>query len=166
MEKQRITKENSSLFRPPYHTVAFILAYSFPVLLHRQIYFSRVVIIVYTAFCILLGLVVLEVSFHSAVSHWDLVLIYSLGRSNSWCSRVSDVPVDSLAKSAWIYPYRGRRWCKKYRNSSPGLPWIRICLPMQGTWVQSWPRKISQASEQLSPCTRNTKAWAAACAPW
>ena len=145
--------------------IAFIFAHSFPVLIHWQIYFSRVVIIVYTAFCIPLGLVVLETSFCSAVSHWDLVHIYSLGSSNSWCSRVSDVPVDSLAKPAWIYPYRGRRWCKKYRNSSPGLPWIRIHLPMQGTWIQSWPRKISQASEQRSPCTRAAEACARVCAP-
>ena len=127
-------------------------------LVHRQIYLSRVVIIVYTAFCILLGLVVLEVSFHSAVSHWDLVHIYSLGRSNSWCSRVSDVPVDSLAKPAWIYPYRGRRWRKKYRNCSPGLPWIRIHLPMQGHGFSLGPGRFlrpqsnyARAPEWLKP---------------
>ena len=33
------------------------------------------------------------------------------------------------------------------------VQWIGIYLPLQGTQVQSWSRKISQATEQLSPRT-------------
>ena len=34
------------------------------------------------------------------------------------------------------------------------VQWIRICLPMEGTQVQSLARKIPHATEQLSPCAR------------
>ena len=34
--------------------------------------------------------------------------------------------------------------------TSPVIQWIRICLPMQGTWVWSWSRTIPHATEQLS----------------
>ena len=30
------------------------------------------------------------------------------------------------------------------------VQWLRICLPMQGTWP--WSGKIPHAAEQLSPC--------------
>lgn len=63
-----MTKENPSPFFPPYHSV-FIFAYSFPVLVHWQIYFRRVVITVCIPLCILFALIVLGAPSHSAVSH-------------------------------------------------------------------------------------------------
>ena len=35
----------------------------------------------------------------------------------------------------------------------PGDQWLRLCLPMQGTWFDSWSRKITHATGQLSSCT-------------
>ena len=32
------------------------------------------------------------------------------------------------------------------------IKWVRICLPMQGTWVRYWSRKIPHAAEPLSLC--------------
>lgn len=45
--------------------------YSFPVLVHQQIHFSRVVIVLYIPFCILFGLIVLEAipTLQSAIQH-------------------------------------------------------------------------------------------------
>ena len=42
-------------------------------------------------------------------------------------------------------------------------PWWRICLPMQETWIQSypWSQKILHTMEQLSPRAAPTEA----CAP-
>ena len=34
---------------------------------------------------------------------------------------------------------------------------LRICLPMQGTWVNPWSGKIPCAVEQLSPCSTTTE---------
>ena len=36
--------------------------------------------------------------------------------------------------------------------------WIRICLPMQGTWVLSWFGKVPHATKQLSLCTTSAEA--------
>ena len=32
------------------------------------------------------------------------------------------------------------------------VQWLRIHLPMQGTWFDPWSGKIQQAWEHLSPC--------------
>ena len=37
------------------------------------------------------------------------------------------------------------------------VQWIRIHLPMQGTWVDSWSGKIPHATEQLSQYTVTTE---------
>ena len=37
------------------------------------------------------------------------------------------------------------------------VQWLRIHLPMQGTWVQSLVRKIPYALEQLSHCAASTE---------
>ena len=37
------------------------------------------------------------------------------------------------------------------------VQWSRICLPMQGTWVQSLAQKIPHAMGQLSPCATTTE---------
>ena len=39
---------------------------------------------------------------------------------------------------------------KSNRRDFPVEEWIRICLPVQGAWVQSLIRKIPHAMEQLS----------------
>ena len=38
------------------------------------------------------------------------------------------------------------------------VQWIRICLPMQGTWVRPWSEKIPHALELLSLCAATTGA--------
>ena len=38
------------------------------------------------------------------------------------------------------------------------LQWLRIRLPMQGTWVQALVREDPNATEQLSPCATTTEA--------
>ena len=37
------------------------------------------------------------------------------------------------------------------------VQWIRICLPMRRTWVQSLVQIVTHAAEQLSPCTTTTE---------
>ena len=38
------------------------------------------------------------------------------------------------------------------------LQWLGIPLPVQGTWVDSWSKKIPHANKQLSLCAINTEA--------
>ena len=42
------------------------------------------------------------------------------------------------------------KWIK---GASRVAQWLRICLPMRGTWVQALVWKIPHAGEQLCPCT-------------
>ena len=42
---------------------------------------------------------------------------------------------------------------KQWQRTFPVGQWIRLCLLMQGTWVDPWSRKISHALGQLSLCT-------------
>ena len=37
------------------------------------------------------------------------------------------------------------------------VQWLRICLPVQGLWVESLVQKISHAAELLSPCATATE---------
>ena len=46
---------------------------------------------------------------------------------------------------------------KNILGTSLVAQWLRICLPMQGTWVQSLVGKIPHATEQLSPCATTTE---------
>ena len=48
--------------------------------------------------------------------------------------------------------------CSKLKGfrTSLGVQWLRIYLPMQGTWVQALARKIPHAAEQQNPCTTTT----------
>ena len=42
-------------------------------------------------------------------------------------------------------------WHKKEANkTSLVISWLRICLPMQGTWFDPWPKKIPHAEAQPS----------------
>lgn len=48
---------------------------------------------------------------------------------------------------------------KRYLWCFPGLDWSRICLPTQGTWIQSLTRELrSYMLEQLGPGTTTTEA--------
>ena len=42
-------------------------------------------------------------------------------------------------------------------STSLVVQWIRICLPMQRTWVQSWSVKILHAGEKLNLCATTTE---------
>ena len=42
-------------------------------------------------------------------------------------------------------------------STSLVVQWIRICLPTQRTWVQSWSVKIRQAREKLNLCATTTE---------
>ena len=49
-------------------------------------------------------------------------------------------------------------WNLKYdTGTSLVVQWLRICLPMQGTWVKPWSGKIPHAADQLSPCATTTE---------
>ena len=43
---------------------------------------------------------------------------------------------------------------KNQLGTSLVAQWLRIHLPIQGTWVRSLVQKIPHAAEQLSPCTK------------
>ena len=44
------------------------------------------------------------------------------------------------------------------KRTSLVAQWLRICLPMQETWVRSLVWKTPHVAEQLSPCTTTTEA--------
>ena len=46
---------------------------------------------------------------------------------------------------------------KKKLRASLVAQWLRIRLPMQGTWFDPWSGKIPHAMEQLSPCATTTE---------
>ena len=46
---------------------------------------------------------------------------------------------------------------KQIKRASLVAQWLRICLPMQGTWVWALDREDPTAAEQLSPCTTTTE---------
>ena len=43
-------------------------------------------------------------------------------------------------------------------SASPVLQWLRICLPVHGTWVQPWCRKTPHACRATKPCATTTEA--------
>ena len=44
-----------------------------------------------------------------------------------------------------------------FAGTSLVAQWLKIRLPVQGTWVRALVRKIPHATEQLSPCATNTE---------
>ena len=58
-----------------------------------------------------------------------------------------------------IVLYSSGGYVKKKVRTSLVVQWLRICLPIQGTWVMipDLETKISHAAEQLNPCTTSTK---------
>ena len=44
---------------------------------------------------------------------------------------------------------------KNLMRASLVAQWVRICLPMQGTRIDSWSVKIPHATEQLKPVSHN-----------
>ena len=80
-----------------------------------------------------------------------------------------------IRSSEWvqlIYGHTGWSWegvvelaqsdCYSYKRekfrTSLVVQWLRVRLPIQGTWVQSWSRKIPHAMGQLSLCSTTTRA--------
>ena len=50
-----------------------------------------------------------------------------------------------LVQSLWKVKQEKSYW------TSLVVQWLRICLPLQGAWVRSWPREVPHSLEQLSP---------------
>ena len=71
-------------------------------------------------------------------------------------------PLQALSKTDKIIIFvelnsRRKAIKKQISRTSLMIQWLRICLPMQGTWVQSlvqeYPMHVPHAVGQLNPCT-------------
>ena len=83
------------------------------------------------------------------------------GRQMSWKSRCdgpswgsSDVII-TLEEEGRRHKPRSSSCINKLEKAVTFLvEWWRIHLPVQGTWVSSWPGKMGHAMGQLSPCSQ------------
>ena len=53
--------------------------------------------------------------------------------------------------------FQKNTWPKSGSRASLLAQWLRICLPMQGTWFKPWSGKIPHAAEQLGPWATATE---------
>ena len=63
----------------------------------------------------------------------------------------------TLLPDAAVWTPDSKSIIEKRIGTSLVVQWLRIRLPMQGTWVRSLVREIPHAVEQLSPCATTTE---------
>ena len=103
----------------------------------------------------------------SPFSVWWLIWAIILSTPSPSFSRLSTSMVPHITWCPDPSPSACVHWTslmptESYHNHNrewiPDSPVVRICLPMQGTWVQSRLGKILHAMGQLSLCTTTTEA--------